>query len=146
MSIRYKIKKNENGEDIGFPLTRADEGSAGWDLRSIDGFELKPKAQAIVPTCVFVELPENTYGRIAPRSGLASRGVDVLAGVVDRSYRGQIKVILINLGTTTLIFERGDRIAQLIVTPYVSTPMVRTEEELSETDRGEGGFGSSGMK
>lgn len=106
--------------------------------------ELKPGERKLVKTGVHVVIPDNYYGRIAPRSGLAYKhGIDVMAGVIDSDYRGEIGVILINHGDEPFIIKHGDRIAQMILTPYLTldpTPY----EELPETERGAGGFGSTG--
>ena len=86
------------------------------------------------------------YGRIAPRSGLAYKyGVDILAGVCDSDYRGEIKVIMVNHGRECFRYSKGDRIAQLII-EKITTPPVEVVEELDSTERGEGGLGSTGVK
>jgi len=99
----------------------------------------------MVKTGLSVEIPEGYYGRIAPRSGLAHKnGIDVLAGVVDSSYRGEIRVILYNTDKEeTLQVRSGDRIAQMIVERHYNFEFVEVED-LSVTERGEGGFGSTG--
>jgi len=125
--------------------TRGSVGAAGLDLYAGLASELPPKTRACIPTGLKVALPPGTYGRIAPRSGLAMRyGVDVGAGVVDQDYRGYIGVVLFNHGDTPFKFEAGTRIAQLIVTPYVvCTP---TEGSVAvDGERGASGFGSTGV-
>ena len=145
-SIKYTIMEDEEGHQLGHPLTRADEGSAGWDIRTSEDFDLSYGDGHAFRTHLKLELPPGTYGRVAPRSGLAMKGLDDLGGVIDCSYRGEVRVILINFNRSTIFkFVKGDRIAQLIVTPYVSTPFELTTKELSSTERGEGGFGSSGL-
>lgn len=125
--------------------TRGSDGSAGLDLYAGLDSELAPKSRACIPTGLKVVLPEGTYGRIAPRSGLAMRyGIDVGAGVVDQDYRGYIGVVLFNHGDTPFKFEAGTRIAQLIVTPYLDcTPKEGIVEV--EGERGASGFGSTGV-
>ena len=127
-------------------------GSAGMDLRAnfteISSLTLMPMEQKIIPTGLHVELPEGTFGMITPRSGLAAKnGISITnsPGVIDSSYRGEIKVILINLGDKSFDVHQGDRIAQLILMKY-ETIEFESVEELSETDRGEGGFGSTDSK
>ena len=129
---------------------RADEGAVGYDLHADlsamkDGrIIIQPCLRGVVPTGLAVAVPPGTYGRIAPRSGLAAnRGIDVLAGVVDRSYRGQVKVVLQNHDTFPFTIEHGDRIAQLVL-EKCETPDVREVEALDDTARGGNGFGSSG--
>jgi dUTP pyrophosphatase len=99
----------------------------------------------MVATGVQLEIPEGYYGRIAPRSGLAlKQGIDVLAGVIDSSYRGEIKVIIFNTDNQKVFkVNVGDRIAQLIIEKHYNFDFVEVED-LETTDRGEGGFGSSG--
>jgi dUTP pyrophosphatase len=129
---------------------RADEGAAGYDLRSIEFVSIGPNERKIIDTGIVIECPKDCYARIAPRSGLAANyGIDVLAGVVDSSYRGNIKVIIYNTDKNNSIeIEVGDKIAQLIF-ERIYTPKfeeVNSIEKLSDTNRGFGGFGSTGQK
>ncbi len=128
--------------------TRANTTDAGNDLYALESGYLKPGQRAAVRTGIAVALPKGVYGRIAPRSGLAAKsGMDVLAGVVDSSFRGEVKVILINLSDggeeNTFHWKAGDRIAQLII-EYCVPVEWESVETLPSTDRGLGGFGSSG--
>jgi dUTP pyrophosphatase len=133
----------------GLPLPApASPGSAGLDLRAaIDGaVTLDPGRRLRVPTGFAVALPVGYEGQVRPRSGLAARhGVTVVnaPGTIDRDYRGEILVALVHLGEEPVLLERGDRIAQLVVAPVAA---IRVEEaaELDETERGTGGFGSTG--
>lgn len=124
---------------------KSDPGSAGYDL-SYSGLPviLHPNERLALGTNISLEIPDGYYGRIAPRSGLALKnGVDVLAGVVDSSYRGEIKVILINFGDRPVSFATESRIAQIIFERYYDFEMLEASQ-LLETIRGAGGFGSSG--
>lgn len=122
---------------------RASEGSAGADLFCVESFVLASGERRGIPTGISVEIPHGYYGRVAPRSGLAARhGIDVLAGVIDSDYRGELIILLINLGTESVSFQAGDRIAQLIIENAASSQF--EQGDLSDTTRGEGGFGSSG--
>ncbi len=124
----------------------AHPGDAGVDLQATQSIELKPGERALVPTGIAVAIPAGHVGLVAPRSGLASRhgiGVVNAPGVIDSGYRGEVKVILVNHGSESVVLERGDRIAQLIITPFVP-PVFEEVEDLSDTSRAEGGFGSSG--
>lgn len=125
--------------------TRGTPGSAGYDLYSTDGFIIMPGHRVVVTTGVSVELPSGTYGRIAPRSGLAVKhGVDVLAGVVDPDYTGEVKVVLVNTDLRRAFMIRpGYRIAQLILENYTSAEVVEVPY-VPETTRGAAGFGSTG--
>ena len=139
--MKIKIKKIN---PVGKVPTRAKSSDAGYDLYSTVDMPITPTARQLVPTGIAIEIPEGYYGRIAPRSGLAVRaGIDILAGVVDSGYRNEIKVVMINLGEGLVSVNKGDRIAQLIIEKCYD---VEWEEvnELSDSDRGEGGFGSSG--
>jgi len=124
--------------------TRGSSGAVGYDLYSVDEVVVSPSQRALVGTGVAVILPMNVYGRVAPRSGLAVKhGIQVGAGVVDPDYRGEIKVVLFNQGDKHFEIKKGDRIAQLVL-ERCETPDVREIESLDETDRGSGGFGSTG--
>ena len=122
--------------------------SAGLDIRANikDSVTLMPLERAMIPTGLFVELPEGYEMQIRPRSGLAAKhGVTVLnsPGTIDADYRGEIKVILVNLSNTPFTIEAGERIAQMIVARYEQIEW-EAAEELSSTERGAGGFGSTG--
>jgi dUTP pyrophosphatase len=124
---------------------RANPSDAGADLCSVEDFILNPLERKAISTGISLEIPEGHYGRIAPRSGLAYKnGIDVLAGVVDSSYRGEIKVILFNTDKENYFkINIGDRIAQLIIEKHFNFEF-EIVEDLSYTQRGEGGFGSTG--
>ena len=122
--------------------------SAGLDIRAnlSESITLSPLERAMVPTGLFVELPEGYEMQIRPRSGLAAKhGITVLnsPGTIDADYRGEIKVILVNLSNTPFTIEPGERIAQMIVARYEQVEW-QAVESLSETERGAGGFGSTG--
>jgi dUTP pyrophosphatase len=124
----------------------AHPGDGGVDLYARENVRLDPEAWTTVPTGIAVAIPEGYAGLVVPRSGLAARlGVGVVngPGLVDAGYRGEIKVILINHGPEPLELERGERIAQLVVVPVVDQEFVEVDE-LPESARGEGGFGSTG--
>lgn len=133
--------------DAEIPLPEAAHpGDAGVDLRARETVVLEPGERAMVPTGIAVAIPEGHVGLVAPRSGLAIRsGIGVVngPGVVDAGYRGELKVILVNHGGEAVTLQRGDRIAQLIVVPFV-TPSFEEFEELPESVRGAQGFGSTG--
>jgi dUTP pyrophosphatase len=130
------------------PPARTRPEDAGYDLCCVDGFSLWPGVRATVPTGVAVALPAGVAGLVVPRSGLAARhGISVVnaPGLIDPSYRGEIRVVLVNLGAEPYAGEPGDRIAQLLLVPFVA-PETRVVDELpaSADDRGANGFGSSG--
>ena len=122
--------------------------SAGLDIRANldESVTLRPLERAMIPTGLFVELPEGCEMQIRPRSGLAAKhGITVLnsPGTIDADYRGEIKVILVNLSNEPFTIESGERIAQMIVARYEQIEW-QPVEELGETERGAGGFGSTG--
>ena len=118
--------------------------AAGLDIFSIEDFEIGPKQRVMARTGLAVAIPAGFYGRIAPRSGLAAKmGLDVLSGVIDSDYRGEILCLLYNTGDETITLSAGSKICQLIIEQII-TPDAAWAEELDETARGAGGFGSTG--
>lgn len=122
----------------------AHEGDAGMDLYSQEDYILKPLERALVKTGVAMEIPEGYWGNIRDRSGLASKkGIHTLAGVVDSIYRGEIGVVIMNLGKEDFEIKKGDKIAQMLIQKVEQANVIEVNE-LSETVRGDGGFGSTG--
>lgn len=128
----------------------ASEGSAGLDLRAFiaEPIVLKPLQRIAVPTGLFIELPQGFEAQIRPRSGLALKsGISVLnsPGTIDSDYRGEIKVILVNLSADDFKIESGDRICQMVIARHEYAEFIEVES-LDSTERGDGGFGHSGVK
>lgn len=124
---------------------RGSPHSAGVDLSSAVDMTIPAGERAMVKTDLAIACPEGTYGRIAPRSGLAlKKGIDVGAGVVDSDYRGPVGILLFNFGKEDFEIKRGDRVAQLILEQIILSEVVECDD-LDETVRGEGGFGSTGV-
>lgn len=126
------------------------QASAGMDLRAniSESVTLKPLERTIIKTGLFIELPVGYEAQVRPRSGLAAKkGITVLnaPGTIDADYRGEIGVILINLSSETFVVEDGERIAQLVLAKHERAEWIEVEA-LSETARGDGGFGSTGVK
>ena len=125
--------------------------SAGMDLRAYlpEGpITLKPMQRTLVPTGLFMEIPEGYEGQVRPRSGLALKhGITVLntPGTIDADYRGEVKIILVNLSDTDFVINSGERVAQIVFAKCEQMEVVNAET-LSETERGEGGFGHTGRK
>ena len=156
MDVNYSQLNKEGKEPF-----QANESDAGYDLISTEYITIEPFQRRLVSTGISIEIPEGFYGRIAPRSGLAcKKGIDVMAGVIDSGYRGEIKVLLINLnfegynlkpnafeamfGSANKIdIKPGDRIAQLIIEKCYKVDW-RKMKTLENSERGQGGFGSSG--
>ena len=124
--------------------------SAGLDLRAnIDQSQaIKPLERALIPTGLYIELPEGFEAQVRPRSGLAAKyGISIVntPGTIDPDYRGEIKVILVNLSDTNFTLEPGERIAQMVIARFEHISWNEVET-LSDTERGEGGFGHTGLK
>lgn len=127
-----------------FKLTKNSDYDAGYDICSTIDKTIAPGESKLIPTGVSIAMPEHLYCRVAPRSGLAYKhNIDIHAGVIDASYRGDVGVLLFNHGKEPYQVKRGDRVAQLIFT-VISVDELREVDELSYTIRGQGGFGSSG--
>ena len=143
--ITIRLTRLPHVADLPFPAY-ATEGSAGLDVVAAEDFRLNPGERKAVPTGFAIEIPAGYEVQVRPRSGLALKhGITCLntPGTIDSDYRGEVKVILANLGGETFAAERGERIAQLVPAPVLRA---RFEEvaELSDTQRGGGGFGSTG--
>lgn len=124
--------------------SRGTPESAGLDLCTTEDVTLHPGDRKLIPTGLRMKTPPRTYARIAPRSGLSLKGLDVGAGVVDRDYRGELKVLLINNSQGVANFQKGDRVAQLIL-EKVSYAQPTPVSQLDLTTRGSSGFGSTGL-
>lgn len=128
----------------GLPLpSRATNNAAGYDLCSAIDTQILPGHRVIIPTGFAWGFWPSHCGQIWPRSGIAARcGIDVMAGLIDPDYRGEICVVLVNHGNDVFMIKKGDRIAQLVLCPFHATELF--EGDLTDTDRGAGGFGSTG--
>jgi dUTP pyrophosphatase len=127
--------------------TRGTAGAIGLDLYACGHHVIEPMERRLVPIGFALAIPPGYYGRVAPRSGLAVRsGLDVLAGVIDSDYRGELAVVLINFGTDRVALQPGDRVAQLIMerAEQFEPAEIAEGETLPETARGTGGYGSTG--
>ncbi len=139
------VKRLPHGEGLLLPAYATD-GAAGMDVISAEDVDLAPGARHAVATGLSVAIPHGYEIQVRPRSGLALKhGVTVpnTPGTIDSDYRGELKVIMINLGAESFAIRRGDRVAQLVVAPVTRGSWVEVSE-LDETARGEGGFGSTG--
>jgi dUTP pyrophosphatase len=147
--IAVRVRRLPHGADLPLPAP-ASPGSAGLDLRAALAAPLVLAAgeRALVPTGLVLAIPPGWEGQVRPRSGLALRhGISLLnaPGTIDSDYRGEVGVILANLGREPVTIERGDRIAQLVLAPVARVQWEETTE-LGSSERGEGGFGSSGRR
>ena len=147
MFIMEVLKIKKLSEDAIIPFY-AHPGDAGLDLFSVEEVTIEPGKRKLVATGISIELPKNTEAQVRPRSGLALKyGVTVLNSpvTIDEGYRGEIKVILINHGEEAFKINKGDKIAQMVIMP-VLTVGIEEVEILNDSERGEGGFGSTGRK
>jgi dUTP pyrophosphatase len=147
--IRINVSRLPHGEGLPLPAYET-AGAAGMDLIAAveegPGLELSPGARKLVPTGLIFQLPEGYEGQVRPRSGLAFRhGVTVAnaPGTIDSDYRGEVQVLLVNLGGENFTVTRGMRVAQFVVAPVIMAELVETDV-INETIRGAGGFGSTG--
>jgi dUTP pyrophosphatase len=143
--VRVEVKRLPHGEDLPLPAY-ATSGAAGMDVVSAEDVVIAPGARHAVATGLALAIPEGFEIQVRPRSGLALKhGITVpnTPGTIDSDYRGELKVILINLGTEPFAVQRGDRVAQLVLAPVVQAAWDEVAE-LDATDRGTGGFGSTG--
>src|SRR5689334_20823186 len=124
--------------------TRGSALSAGLDISSIEDLVIGPRERATARTGLAMAIPHGFYGRLAPRSGLAAKqGLDVLAGVIDSDYRGELRCVLYNTSDTAIVLPAGSKICQLIIEKII-TPQAVWATDLDETARGAAGFGSTG--
>jgi dUTP pyrophosphatase len=146
MALVLRVRRvGERGPPLDLPRYETD-GAAGMDLRADEPFTLAPGERRLVPTGLALEIPPGHEGQVRARSGLAARhGIALVnaPGTIDSDYRGEVKVILVNLGQAPVAFARGDRIAQLVVAP-VTRVEIALADDLGDTGRGTGGFGSTG--
>ena len=144
--MKIKIVNNSQHDSPQYATSQ----SAGLDLRAnlVESITLKPLERTLVKTGLFIELPEGYEAQVRPRSGLVyKKGITVLnsPGTIDADYRGEIGVILVNLSEEEFVIENGERVAQLVIAKHEQAQWVEVEN-LDETDRGAGGFGSTGVK
>jgi dUTP pyrophosphatase len=147
--VTVRFRRLAHGRDLPAPAA-VSASSAGSDLRAAveAPVTLEPGGRLLVPTGLVVEIPPGWEGQVRPRSGLAAEhGVTVLnaPGTIDADYRGEVAVLLVNLGSRPLVLSRGDRIAQLVLAPVASVSWLEAAE-LTDSARGTGGFGSTGVR
>lgn len=147
--IKILFKKLDHGQNVDLPSYESKE-AAGMDIRAAveENIILKPGERKLIPTGFQMALPEGYEAQIRPRSGLAYKnGITMLnsPGTIDSDYRGEVKVLAINHGSEPFTVSKGDRIAQMVIAP-VYQPAIEEVDELPATNRGDGGFGSTGVK
>lgn len=126
--------------------SRESEGAGGYDIHAAESVTLAPGERRLVSTGFVWEIPAGMVGLVRPRSGLAvKQGLHVMAGVVDSDYRGEVKVLLLNLGDEDIVIETGDRVAQMVITIHYAGEL-SVVDDLKATSRGAGAFGSTGVR
>lgn len=147
MTVTVRVRRvGDRGPPLELPRYET-AGAAGLDLRADEPFTLAPGERRLVPTGLALELPPGHEGQVRARSGLALRhGVALVnaPGTIDSDYRGEVGVILVNLGQAPVPFARGDRVAQLVIAPVVRAAL-ELVDDLADSHRGAGGFGSTGQ-
>jgi len=148
-TIKVYFKRLDHAKDLPLPGYESEE-AAGMDIRAAleESYTLEPGERALIPTGLQMALPFGYEAQIRPRSGLAYRnGITMLntPGTIDSDYRGEVKVLAINHGDEPFLIQHGDRIAQMVIAP-VYQPKIQETDKLPESNRGEGGFGSTGVQ
>jgi dUTP pyrophosphatase len=139
------LKVKKFSKDAVLPV-KGRVGDAGWDLSSVEDVSIAPNSWKLVDTGIGFTVPDGTYGRIAPRSSVSTKGVSVNAGVIDKTYTGVVKVLLVNHSSTnTYEVKKYNKIAQLILEKIIENCNIVEVDDLDTTERGDGGFGSSGI-
>ena len=141
-----RVYRNEKLKQLGIEYKAPRPGDAGYDLYAITGCRVAPGKRVLVETGLHIEMPAGYVGLVKGRSSVAMAGLHTLAGVIDSAYRGELKILLVNLASEELRIRVGQKIAQLLIVPVYAAPLefVDTLDELSSTERGAGGFGSTG--
>ena len=140
-----KFWRSDSVREAGIPFEAPRVGDAGFGVRCLDEVVIEAGQKKTLETGLHLAIPEGWVGLVRDRSSIASRGGVLSAGVIDASYRGELKVLMWNLGKEPLVFSQGDKIAQCLVLPHLKQATeVSSLAELGETERGSGGFGSTG--
>lgn len=141
-----RVYRNKKLLDSGIDFSAPRPGDAGYDLHSIERYRVAPGQRVLVETGLHLEIPGGFVGLVKDRSSVAAAGMHTLAGVIDSAYRGELKILLVNLTEEMRDIRIGQKIAQLVIVPVYHAPVdfVAAQEELSSTERGAGGFGSTG--
>ncbi len=148
MNNSFRFFLNEEAKKAGIVFRPPRELDAGFDISCLHEVRILPKQLMLISTGLHIALPEKTVGFVKDRSSVASRGGTTLAGVIDAGYRGEVKVLMCNLGDNELVFKSGERIAQCVILQYAAhceCIEAFSLEELGDTQRGSGGFGSTGQ-
>ncbi|HEX2619194.1 MAG TPA: dUTP diphosphatase [Phototrophicaceae bacterium] len=142
-----RVYLSEAFKELNIQFREPKPGDAGYDLYSVEHHAIRPGGRALIKTGIHVEVPEGYVGLMKDRSSMALAGLHTMGGVIDSSYRGELMVILLNTNEDIYHVQVGQKIAQMVVIPCYTQPIqaVASAEELSETERGSSGFGSTGQ-
>lgn len=142
-----RVYTNERFRQLDVEFTAPRDGDAGYDLYAVDEYVIKSGDRALIETGIHLEIPDGYVGFVKDRSSMAVKGLHTMGGVIDSSYRGEIKVVLRNTLPSPYTVERGQKIAQLVILPCFVQALepVSQLDDLTSTERGEGGFGSTGQ-
>ena len=140
-----RVYRNEKLRQLGIEFSAPRPGDAGYDVCAIAEYVIAPMRRVLVETGLHVEIPPGRVGLVKDRSSVAAAGIHTLAGVIDSAYRGELKIVLVNLGDKAYHIRSGQKIAQLLIVPIVTEPVQYVEglEDLTESARGRAGFGST---
>ena len=141
-----RVFRNDKLRSLGIEFSAPRPGDAGYDLYSIERCRVAPGERVLIETGLHLEIPGGYVGLVKDRSSVASAGLHTLAGVIDSAYRGELKILLVNLAEEIMDIRVGQKVAQLLVAPVYNAPIeyVDSLEDLISTERGAGGFGSTG--
>ncbi len=141
-----RVFRNDKLRQLGIEFRAPRPGDAGYDLFSAENYFVEPRKRVLVESGLHLEIPSGYVGLVKDRSSVAAAGLHTLAGVIDSAYRGELKILMVNLADEDIQIRAGQKIAQLLVIPVYSAPVeiVDLLDALSSTERGAGGFGSTG--
>ena len=143
--LTYFISEKAKSAEVDFRVPR--DLDAGFDIPCLEDVAIEPKSSTLIDTGIHFAIPENWVGFVKDRSSVAMKGGLTAAGVIDASYRGELKILMHNMSEETLRFKKGERVAQMVIIPHLpgtSSLEVAELDKLGETERGAGGFGSTG--
>lgn len=141
-----RVYATDRFHQAGLSFSAPNPGDAGYDLRALESLSIPPGERALIPTGLHFEIPTGYVGLVKDRSSMALAGIHSLAGVIDSAYRGELKILLLNTTPEPYEITIGQKIAQMVVVPCLTQPVefVATLDDLTTTERGAGGFGSTG--
>lgn len=142
-----RVYTNDKFKALNIDFAAPRSGDAGYDLYAVENYMIVPQQRLLVETGLHLEIPHNFVGLVKDRSSVASAGLHTMAGVIDSSYRGELKILLLNIGHVDYQITKGQKIAQLVIVPIYTqvAEFVDSLADLNDSERGAGGFGSTGQ-